>query len=219
MDSNHLRLIVLILVIAIPLFLNRRKDSLENYIFIYLFFALFGEFLTVVYSGYNLLLYAIISASELGTLSLLVSKESRSSKLSIYVFTAFILTFIAALASDFCLVNIVDAAAQGSPYIISLQQYFDLSMMSSIGHLVLVFSWLLNMVQDENLTTYQINKRYVFILAFVTLYGGTFFMLAVGRFLLPLFEEWDLLWSAIVHPILLVFYFTLFIGLLWKKTS
>jgi hypothetical protein len=220
MDSNQIRLVVLILVITVPLCLKRTGKKLENYLYIYLLFALLGEVVTIVYNGYNLLIYSCLTGLEVVVISLLVHHETSGSNIPKLVAVIFSIAFSAALYSDFCLINLINSTElTEETHIISFKQYIDLSTIASLGYLTLAFTWLIHLVQRNDLLPYENNKRYIFILAFIMFYGGTFFMLAFGRYLLPEFEDWDLLWSAIVHPILLLFYLIIFIGLLWKRTA
>lgn len=217
MNSNHLRLIVLILVITIPFVTRQKSSTLKKLIVCYLLFALSGEIITLLYSGYNLLLYSIIVFFELSILTLIVRKDTGKSNLPFGILSAFTIAFIVAFFTNHSLIDIIQSNVASDSHIISLNQYFDLSTLSAIGHLVLVFFWLVNLIKSENLLNNHLYPRYLYILAFVILYGGTFFMLAIGRFLLPVFEEWDKLWTMIVHPTLLVFYITILIAQLWNK--
>lgn len=217
MDSNITRFILVALVIAVAFFLKKVEKGISLYIVTYLLFSLIGEGITLFYDGYNLVLYSVLPTIQVGIIASLVYSETKRLKLIAGLFLGLVSILIIFISSDISSHMLLkNHLPESSTHLIHLHQFFDYSAIICAGQITLAFIWLINIVQRTNLKPNQVHKRYLYILALIVFYGGTFFMLAFGRLLLPSFEAWYSLWSMIFYPILFMFYSILFTGLLWK---
>jgi len=219
LDNDFFRVACLVVILIAPLFFKKlRTDTLNKFIFLFIGVSLLGESAPLIFKGYNLLYLSVLGLIQLIIISCLIYYETSKKTIPLVVSIGGILFFLLLYFTDWSSnVYFLGGINSSSGYPILLHQFFDLYSVINLGLIVLVFTWLYHIVYREEIRILEIRRRYIFIFSFLIYAGGTFFMVAFGRIILPSFKEWYPLWSAIFYPIWLVFYLLLFFGILWRQ--
>lgn len=221
LELGYIRILFLIIILAlIILFRNVKTDILNHILCSFIALSLLGEIQPYIYQGYNLLLFSIMCLSQLILIGYLVYYEISKSQLPVIIVILCLLLFGFFYLTEFSSYNLFHCgiATEQYDYPILLHQFFDLYSVVNLALIVLMFLWLFHIVNSDQYTLQDTRKRYFIIFGFLIYAGGSFFVVAFGRIILPTFEQWESLWTMIFKPIWFIFYSLLFIGLLWKPT-
>jgi|AntRauTorckE5430_2_1112549.scaffolds.fasta_scaffold05971_3 hypothetical protein len=216
--DDYVRILLLLIIIILPLYFNKyRRNGIIKFISSFLILTLVAQILPIFYTGYNLLFLSIVDIAQLAILSLAIYYETSKLKIPLIVITGGISFFLFLYSSSWSSYSFInEGIAPFGNHPIGLHQFFDLLSLVNIGYITLMFHWLIHIVNLDKYDRDDLRQRYFFIFGFLIYAGGSFFMVAFGRIIIPSLEEWFSLWEGIFHPIWIIFYSLLFIGLLWK---
>lgn len=216
--DDFFRVTYLVAIAILPLCFKRvRKDRISKFIILFIGFSILGEATPLFYPGYNLLHLSMLATCQLGVVSTAIYYETSKLRVPLVVTIGGVLFFTYLYISSWSSYSFITAGiAPFGNYPIGLHQFFDLQSVINIGLIVLMFHWLTHLVNLEHYKIEELRKRYFFIFGFLIYAGGTFFMVAFGRIIIPSLEEWFSLWSIIFYPIWIIFYLLLFTGIIWK---
>lgn len=216
--NDYFRVLYLVAIVILPVCFKRvRKDRISKFIIIFIGLSVLGEVSPLFYTGYNLLYLSILAICQLGVVSTAIYYETSKLKVPLVVTIGGVLFFTCLYISSWSSYSFITAGiAPFGNYPIGLHQFFDLQSVINICLIVLMFHWLTHLVNLEHYKIKELRKRYFFIFGFLIYAGGTFFMVAFGRIIIPSLEEWFSLWKGIFLPIWIVFFALLFTGLIWK---
>lgn len=193
-----------------------KRDITNKRISLFIFFTLISELFTIFYSGYNLHIYTTICFCQIGIFCFLVSREINKYNLAnisliiCFVFTAFI------YLTNYSSQNFYPHGLEPDlEHLINVHQFFDFTTITFVFYILLCFQWLINLVKEDQ-KSHEYADKYIYIFSFILYGGGSFFMVAFGRWLIDDVFKWLQLWEAIFIPLWFVFYLLLFIGLIWK---
>jgi hypothetical protein len=221
MDAiDYARLVFLVVILFISLVIKQNRQSgISKLILTFIGIAVLSELLPLFTSDYNLIHLSVISVCQLGLIATALYYETSKFKVPLAILAGGTLFFVFLLISDWSSYSLITEGIQPvGEYPIGIHQFFDLLSVVNLGLIVLMFLWLLHLVKMTNYDPIDLNKKYIFIFAFLIYAGGSFFMVAFSRFIIPSLEEWFSLWSLIYIPIWFIFYLLLFAGLIWRPT-
>lgn len=219
MDTVILRILCLISIFLFVLLFKRPYKKLESILSVFLFFSLIGELVTQFYDGFNLVIYAFLSFLQVITVAYLLYNESKKIQLPATISFISLCAFIFMYFTNFSTYELLRIGLKSNESLpISLHQFFDLSTLYNLSIILLIFTWLISVAQRDDLELSLVYQKYFIVFSFLLHYGGSFFMIAFGRLLLPSYEDWFAMWALIFTPLLTFFYITLGIGIIWKPT-
>lgn len=218
--NDFTRVLFLAIILFVCLFLKSwRNDRTDNFILAFTVISVLGELAPLFVPGYNLIHLSVLAVCHLGLVAILINYETSNLKMPLTLLVGGILFFVFLYISDWSSYSLIsEGISPSGEYPIGVHQFFDLLSVVNLSLIVLMFVWLVHLVRLVDYQVYDLKKKYLFILAFLIYAGGSFFMVAFSRFIIPSLEEWFSLWNLIYIPIWFVFNTLLFAGLIWRPT-
>ena len=209
--------IISALIILLTLIYGNLKTKTNRLILFLFLLYLSGYLVVFVVDGYNLLHITALHVCSAILLGKIIIGETKTKLLPRIGISFLVIVYILFLFTDFSSADFIDwPTSHPGKYIITLDQFNDISTLISLVSLILLFQWLYFTVKSESINETKTKASLSFIIGFMVIYGGTFFFFAFERILVVNNSDYMLLIERLFVPIDILSKLILFRGLLWK---